>query len=59
MMHDYDFFWENVQSAEKWMRKETGIKDLEFIKDEMCGGEWIGIGNVARTCRLYQREELE
>ncbi len=40
------------------LSKETGIKDLEFFHDSMCAG-WAGIGNVSRTLKLLQREELE
>ena len=54
-----DEFWKQVIATEAWLFNETGIKDIEFIKDEMCGGEWVGIGNSSRTMRLYQREELE
>ncbi len=58
-MSDYDVLWRLLTSTEKWMEKETGIKGIEFIKDNMFCGDWIGIGNVDRTMRLYQREELE
>jgi len=54
-----DIFWGKLGELEKGMAKKTGIKDLEFIKDEMMGGEWIGIGNVSRTMKLYQERELE
>lgn len=56
---EYDIFWGKMGELEKGMSKKTGIKDLEFIKDDMFGGEWIGIGNASRTLKLYQREELE
>jgi len=53
-----DIFWGKIGKLEKGMAKKTGIKDLEFIKDDMFG-EWIGIGNVSRTMKLYQERELE
>jgi len=56
---EYDIFWGRVGELEKGMAKKTGIKDIEFIKDDMCSGEWIGIGNASRTLRLLQREDLE
>ena len=55
---DYDVLWRLIKSTEKWMQKETGIKDLEFIEDTMFGGEWTGIGNCSRTMKLYRREDL-
>ena len=58
-MVDYENFWKLAVATEKWMQDKTSIRDLEFIKDEMFGGEWIGIGNVSRTMPLYQREKLE
>jgi len=54
-----DTFYTQLNNLEKSLRAESGIKDLEFIKDEMCGGEWVGIGNVSRTMKLYQRGDLE
>ena len=58
-MRSYDEFWSHVQMIEKNIREDSGIKDVEFIKDQMFGGEWIGIGNVSRTMALLQREDLE
>lgn len=52
-------FHKNIYALENKMSKETGIKDLEFFKDDMCGGDWCGVGNVSRTMKLLQREELE
>ena len=54
-----DIFWGKIGELEKGVAKDTGIKDLEFIKDDMMGGEWMGIGNVSRSLKLLQREELE
>jgi hypothetical protein len=50
-------FYAEVYSLEYNMRKDTGIEDLEFFSAE----EWLiaGIGNVSRTMKLYQAEELE
>ncbi len=53
-----DTYHKNIFNLEKKMSKETGIKDLEFIHDSMCMG-WAGIGNGARTMKLYQIESLE
>ena len=55
---DYDVFWGLISATEKWMSKKTGIKGVEFFKDNMCG-DWCGIGNADRTMALIQREELE
>ncbi len=50
------------------LSKETGIKDLEFFRIDKCpwcrkeifeDGVFCGIGNVDRTLKLLQREELE
>lgn len=54
-----ELFYGSMGRLEKQLSKETGIKDIEFIKDDMCGGDWVGIGNVSRTMKLHQREELE
>ena len=56
--YDYDVFWGKIGAIEKWMEKQTGIKGVEFFKDDMCG-DWAGIGNSDRTMPLLQREELE
>jgi hypothetical protein len=51
-------FWAKIGQLEKEMSKKTGIEDLEFYHDEMCLG-WVGIGNVSRTMKLFQRNNLE
>ncbi len=53
-----DNAFEQMGRIEKNMSKETGIKGLQLLHDEMCMG-WYGIGNVSRTMPLLQREELE
>ena len=55
---DFDVFWGLISATEKWMSEETGIKGIEFFKDDMCG-DWCGIGNADRSMALIQREELE
>lgn len=54
-----DKFWKEIAYLETNMQKDTDIPGIEFIKDDWCGGEWVGIGNTSRTLKLYQREELE
>lgn len=48
-----------IVQLEVGMAKDTKIKGIEFIRDEMCGGGWIGVGNINRTMGLLQGEELE
>jgi len=50
-------FYKSVNFIEEDMRKVTGIKDAEFFMNEY--GEFCGIGNISRTMKLIQREELE
>ena len=38
------------------MQKEIEINHIEFF---MCDNEYVGIGNMDRTLKLYQRKELE
>lgn len=52
-----DDFWEEIQKAEKKMREDTGIEDIEFFFAEEQGA--VGIGNSSRTMPLIRREELE
>ena len=54
-----DRHWGEISAIEQHMAAYTGIKDIEFIKDEMFGGEWIGIGNISRTMQLFQQDKLE
>ena len=56
LQKDEDIFSGLVMATEKWMEKETGIKDLEFF---MCDNSYVGIGNADRTMKLIQREKLE
>ena len=49
-----DKFYGEVNQLERVMSNELGISDMEFIKDQMFGGDWIGIGNVSRTVKLVQ-----
>jgi len=49
-------FSKQVYKLEQKASKETGIKGIEFF---MCDGSYMGIGNVDRSMRLIQRNELE
>jgi len=42
---------------ENRMRKETNIDDLEFFRSEF--GDYCGIGNISKTMKLIQKEDLE
>ena len=52
-----DDYWEQVVETERKMRKDTGIKDLEFFHPE--GDLAVGIGNESRKMLLIHQEELE
>ena len=54
----YDDFFEKVNDLEIKMQKDKkiGIDDIEFF---WVDGDYVGIGNIGRTMRLIQREELE
>lgn len=45
-----------IRELEEKMSLLTGINDLEFFISD---GEYVGIGNIERTMKLHQREELE
>ena len=45
-----------INELEKNMSERTEIEDLEFFR---CDGDYVGIGNISRTLKLIQREELE
>lgn len=49
-------YYSSIDKLEKQMRKETGIKDIEFF---FCDGEFSGIGNNERTMELIDRYKLE
>lgn len=51
-----DAYYKNVSNIEHNLSKNTGIKEVEFF---WCDNECVGIGNVDRTMKLIQREELE
>ena len=53
-----DLYYEKIFRLEKQMSEQVGIKNLEFIHDEMCTG-WAGIGNGEHTMKLLQTKELE
>jgi len=53
---EQSIFWNKTQEIQEAMSKETGIDNLEFFT---CDGEWCGIGNVPRTMKLIQSDELE
>ena len=50
-------FYAKIYELEKKMREDTGINDLEFFMSE--DGYFCGIGNIEKTMKLYQQEELE
>ena len=45
-------FYRKLYMLENKMRKETGIKDLEFF---WADNEIVGIGNESRTMKLIHR----
>lgn len=49
-------FLNKVCYLERKMSKETGIEGLEFFRFD---GEFIGVGNVSRTLKLIQADELK
>ena len=53
----HDEFYRQVGEIEKLMEEETGIKGIEFFKDDMIG-EWCGVGNADRTMKLIQFDRL-
>jgi hypothetical protein len=53
---EQDKFYKEVQTLEVAMSDAIGIEDLTFF---MCDNEYVGIGNMGRTMKLYQKEELE
>jgi len=58
LQKDEDDFYGLVLATEKWMSKETGIKDLEFFMSPD-DGSYCGIGNEDRSMGLIQRDKLE
>ncbi len=51
-----DEYWEAIKETEEKMAKDTGIEDIEFFHTE---GMACGIGNISRTMKLVQENELE
>ena len=49
-------FYHEINILEENMQKEIEINNIEFF---MCDNEYVGIGNMDRTLKLYQRKELE
>lgn len=49
-------FLNRVYELERDMVNKTGIQELEFFR---CDGDYVGIGNIDRTMKLIQQEELE
>jgi hypothetical protein len=45
-----------VAQLEMKMWRDTGINDLMFFQ---CDGDYVGIGDVNRTMKLIQQEELK
>ena len=50
-------FLESIGLIEANMRKNTGIKDIEFFWNDH--GEICGVGNESKTMRLIHDTELE
>jgi hypothetical protein len=51
-----EVFYKDVDMIQKAMSLLSKIEGLEFF---MCDNEYVGIGNVEKTMKLIQREELE
>jgi len=51
-----NIFFMKVYELEKEMRNKVGINDLEFFR---CDGEFVGVGNISKTMKLLQKEDLE
>jgi len=49
-------YWDGITKLEMKMSKEMGIEEMEFF---FVDNECAGIGNVARTMKLIQREKLQ
>lgn len=49
-------FYRAIDSLERLMEAETGIKGIEFF---MCDGGIVGIGNADRTMGLIHMEDIK
>ena len=56
MASDYDYFLKLMRATQRWMRKESGIKDVEFF---VIGEGIVGIGNISGTIKLLRDKDLE
>lgn len=50
-----DMFCIRLNRLEKDMEKDTGIKGIEFFRND---GEYVGVGNWQRTMKLIQEDKL-
>jgi hypothetical protein len=51
-----DEFHLKLARLEGEMELVTGIEGIEFFR---CDGDYVGIGNSARTMKLIQQDEIE
>ena len=49
-------WYEAIGGLEKTLERETGIKGIEFFRNDF--GEFAGIGNIARTMKLIIGDDL-
>jgi len=48
-----DVYWKQIQLIEKYISKDTGVKDIELFHGD--DGSICGIGNTSRTIKLIHR----
>lgn len=56
LQYAQEVFYGEVDRIESAMSLLSKIEGLEFF---MCDNEYVGVGNVEKTMKLIQREELE
>lgn len=56
LQRELNIFYKKANELEEKMAHDTKIKDIEFFMGEY---GYVGIGNVSKTIKLYQKEELE
>jgi len=49
-------FYDKIRFIEEKLAEVTGIKDIEFF---MADGEYVGVGNISRTMKLIDGEDLK
>jgi hypothetical protein len=47
-----EWFLDCVLKAENWMKKETGVEDIEFI---WVDGSIVGIGSIDKKMKIVHR----